>query len=64
MKCKKSKGGVTTCTAGKRTFTLHPGKSNHAAKVRRGKTLHRKYKCSQNKRTGRFTSCVLRKKSK
>ena len=60
MKCKKSKGGVTTCTVGKRSFTLHPGKSNHAAKVRRGKALHRRFKCAKNKRTGQFTSCTRR----
>lgn len=62
MKCKKSRTGVTTCKAGSRTFTLHAGKSNHAAKVRRGKALHRKYKCSRNKRTGQITSCVKRGK--
>lgn len=61
MKCTPKKGkGIKTCTIGKRTFKLHPGKSNHAAKVRRGKALHRKFKCTRNKRTGLFTSCTKR----
>lgn len=57
MKCKESKGGVTTCTVGKRTFTLHPGKDNKRAKAARGRALHRKFACERSKRTGRFTSC-------
>jgi hypothetical protein len=61
MKCKKARSGVTTCTVGKRTFTLHPGKSNHAAKVRRGKALHRKFKCTRNKRSGQIVSCAPRR---
>jgi len=48
-----------SCDMSKR-ITFTPGKSNHAAKVRRGKALHRKFRCTRNKRTGQFTDCEPR----
>lgn len=75
MNCKKSKGGVTTCTvackasqkgckAGRRSFTLHPNRDNTRAKKARGAALHRKYVCKRSKSTGRITSCALRRGKK
>lgn len=70
MQCKKSRAGVTICVRpGRgpekdRTFTLHANKDNKRAKAARGRALHRNFKCTKNKRTGRFTSCTPRRGKK
>ena len=61
MKCTEHTNGTKTCSHRGRKWTFRPGKSNKAAKRARGKALHRKYNCTQNKRTGKFTSCTLRR---
>ena len=61
MKCKETKGGLTICVVGKRTFTLHPGKDNKRAKAARGRALHREFSCKRSKSSGRFTSCAPRR---
>ena len=60
MKC-KTRGSVTTCSVGKRSFTLHSGKDNKRAKAARGRALHREYTCKRSKSSGRFMSCAPRR---